>query len=44
MKSKQVFAIQTPFEFISVFGLAALLKLEIQVQYAFSGLPGHSGS
>ena len=45
MYSKQVFAILlTPFGFISVFRLTALLKLEITVYFLWLLLPVHSGS
>ena len=44
MYSKQVFVILTPFRLISVFLLAALLKLEITVSFLWLSLPVHSGS
>ena len=44
MYSKQVFVISTLFRFISVFLLAALLKLEITVSFLWLLLPAHSGS
>ena len=44
MYSKQVFIILTPFGLISVFLLAALLKLEITVSFLWLSLPVHSGS
>ena len=43
MYSKQVFGILTLFGFISVFLLAALLKLEITVFFLWLSLPIHSG-
>ena len=43
MYSKQVFGILTLFGFISVFLLAALLKLEITVSFLWLSLPIHSG-
>ena len=44
MYSEQVFVIWTIFVFISVFLLAALLKLEITVFFSWLSLPVHSGS
>ena len=44
MHSKQVFAIRTPFGFISVIDMTALLKLEITVSTLWFLLPVHSGS
>ena len=44
MYSKQVFDIWTIFGFISVFLLAALLKLEITVSFLWLLLPVHPGS
>ena len=44
MYSKQVFDIWTLFLLISVFLLAALLKLEITVSFLLLSLPVHSGS
>ena len=43
MYSKQVFGILTLFGFISVFLLAALLKLEITVSFLWLSLPIYSG-
>ena len=43
MYSKQVFAIGTPFGFISVFRLTALLKLETTVCFLKLSLPAHTG-
>ena len=44
MYAKQDFDIWTLFGFISVFLLAALLKLEITVSFLWLSLPVHSGS
>ena len=44
MYSKQVFIILTPFGLISVFLLAAFLKLETTVSFLWLSLPIHSGS
>ena len=44
MYSSKVFAFWTPFGFILVFSLTALLKLEITVYFLWLSLPVHSGS